>query len=153
TAEILRVISSSLTDAQPVFDAIVHSGRKLFPDATIAIALPDGEQVRAVAIAELDPQRVAAWKDRFPNPLSRDYMHGTAILDRRVIDIPDAEAYGVGPLALGVNNFLKSRYRAITIMPMVRVTPRSAPSASFGSPPDRYHQSRSICCARSPTKL
>src|SRR5262249_35647723 len=104
TAEILRVISSSLTDVQPVFDAIVHSGRNLFPDATIAIALPDGEQVRAVAIAERDPQRAAAWKDRFPNPLSREYMHGTAILDRRVIDIPDAQAYGAGPLAVGVYN-------------------------------------------------
>src|SRR5712691_2386372 len=120
TSEILGVISSSLTDAQPVFDAIVDSGRKLFPDATIAIALPDGDQVRAAAIAERNPQRVAAWKDRFPNPLSRDYMHGTAILDRRVIDIPDAEAYGAGPLALGVKNFLASGYRAITIMPMVR---------------------------------
>jgi two-component system, NtrC family, sensor kinase len=120
TSEILRVISSSLTDAQPVFDAIVQSGRNLFPDATIAIALRDGDQVRAAAIAERDPQRVAAWRGRFPVPLGRDYMHGTAILDRRVIDIPDAEAYGAGPLALGVKNFLASGYRATTIMPMVR---------------------------------
>ncbi len=120
TSEILRAISSSLTDAQPVFDAIVQSGRNLFPHATIAIALRDGDQVRAAAIAERDPQRVAAWKDRFPVPLSRDYVHGTAILDRRVIDIPDAEAYGAGPLALGVKTFLASGYRATTIMPMVR---------------------------------
>jgi GAF domain-containing protein len=120
TSEVLRVISSSLTDTQPVFDAIVHAGIKLFPDAAIAIALPDGDQVRAAAIAERDPQRVAAWKDRFPVPLSRDYLRGTAILDRRVIDIPDAEAYGAGPLALGVKTFLASGYRATTIMPMVR---------------------------------
>jgi GAF domain-containing protein len=120
TSEVLRVISSSLTDTQPVFDAIVHAGIKLFSDAAIAIALPDGDQVRAAAIAERDPQRVAAWKDRFPVPLSRDYLHGTAILDRRVIDIPDAEAYGAGPLALGVKTFLASGYRATTIMPMVR---------------------------------
>jgi signal transduction histidine kinase len=33
TAEILSVISNSLSDTQPVFDAIVQSGVKLFPDA------------------------------------------------------------------------------------------------------------------------
>jgi GAF domain-containing protein len=120
TSEILRVISNSLTDTQPVFDAIVHSGIKLFPDAAIAIALPDGDQVRAAAIAERDPERAEAWKRRFPNPLSRQYMHGTAILDRRLIDIPDAEAHTAGPLAPGVENFLASGYRAVTIMPMIR---------------------------------
>ena len=30
TSEVLKVISSSLTDTQPVFDAIVQSGLKLF---------------------------------------------------------------------------------------------------------------------------
>ena len=120
TSEVLQVISSSLTDTQPVFDAIVHSGLKLFPDAAIAIALSDGDQVRATAIAERDPERVEAWKGRFPNPLSRDYMHGTAILDRRLIDVPDAEAHAAGPFATGVKNFLASGYRAITIMPMIR---------------------------------
>jgi signal transduction histidine kinase len=119
TSEILGVISSSLTDTQPVFDAIVQSGIKLFPDAAIAIVIHEGGQLRAAAIAERDPERAEAWKGRFPNPLSRDYMHGTAILDRRVIDIPDAEAYGDGPLALGVKSFLASGYRATTIMPMV----------------------------------
>ena len=119
TSEVLKVISSSFTDTQPVFDAIVHSGLKLFPDAAIAIALPDGDQVRAAAIAERDPERVKAWKGRFPNPLSRDHMHSTAILDRRLIDVPDAEAYTAGPFVIGVKNFLASGYRAITIMPMI----------------------------------
>ncbi len=120
TAEILKVISGSPTDTQPVFDAIVQSGLRLFPGAAIAVALPDGDQVRAAAIADRDPERVEAWKGRFPNPLSRDYMHGTAILDRRLIDVPDAEAHAAGPFALGVKNFLASGYRAVTIMPMIR---------------------------------
>jgi nitrate/nitrite-specific signal transduction histidine kinase len=55
TSEILRVISASPTDVQPVFDAIVQSGLRLFENAAIAVALPDGDQVRAVAIAESDP--------------------------------------------------------------------------------------------------
>ncbi len=120
TSEILKVISSSLTDIQPVFDTIVQSGIKLFPDAAIAIALPDGDQVRAAAIAERDPERAEAWRRRFPNLLSRQYMHGTAILERRLIDMPDVEAETTGPLARGAKNFLGSGYRAITIMPMIR---------------------------------
>jgi GAF domain-containing protein len=120
TSEILKVISSSLTDTQPVFDTIVQSGIKLFPDAAIAIALPDGDQVRAAAIAERDPERAEAWRRRFPNPLSRQYMHGAAILERRLIDMPDVEAETTGPLARGAKNFLASGYRAITIMPMIR---------------------------------
>ena len=120
--EVLRVISNSLTDTQPVFDAIVEGALKLFPDAAIAIALPDGDQVRAAAIAERDPEHAKFWKGTFPNPLSRKFMHGTAILDRRVVDVPDAEAHvaASGPFIEGCRVFLRSRYRAITIMPMLR---------------------------------
>ena len=55
TAEILGVISKSLDDTQPVFDAIVQSGMRLFSGAAIFIALADAQEVRAVAIAESDP--------------------------------------------------------------------------------------------------
>src|SRR5207249_4830819 len=92
------------------------------PDAAIAIALPDGDQVRAAAIAERDPEHARFWQGTFPNPLSRKYMHGTAILERRIIDVPDAEAHAAatGPFVTGIKIFLTSRYRAITIMPMIR---------------------------------
>jgi GAF domain-containing protein len=119
TAEILRVISNSLTDTQPVFDAIVQSGLKLFPKAAISIALPDGNQVNAVAMAEPDPNRAEAWRRRFPFPLERRYMHSTAILDRKVVDITDVEN-APEEFAVGSRNFLESGYRAITIVPMMR---------------------------------
>ena len=45
TSEILSVISGSPTDAQPVYDAIVESGLKLFPGATIIVALADGDSL------------------------------------------------------------------------------------------------------------
>ena len=84
TAEILEIIASSPTDTQPVFDAIVRSGLRLFADAAISIALPDGDKIRAAAVAEHDPARAEAWRNRFPFPLHRDYMHGVAILDARL---------------------------------------------------------------------
>ena len=119
TAEILGVISNSLTATQPVFDAIVASGLKLFPGATVLVTLADGDQVRAAAVAAPDAAGVEAVRGRMPLPLTRDYITSTAILDRRVVDIPDAENVPA-ELAVGARNFLATGYRAMTAMPMLR---------------------------------
>jgi two-component system, NtrC family, sensor kinase len=58
TAGILSVISNSLSDTQPVFDAIVESGLRLFPGATVIILLADGDKVDAAAVAAPDPAGV-----------------------------------------------------------------------------------------------
>ena len=47
TADILSIISNSPTDTQPVFDAIVQSGLKLFPDALISLALRYGDTIKS----------------------------------------------------------------------------------------------------------
>jgi GAF domain-containing protein len=119
TADVLKVISRSAADTQPVFDAIVGSGLKLFVNALVLIALPDGNMVRAAAIAESDPARAEAMRRRFPIPLTREYMNGIAILDHRIVDLPDVEN-APSDLATGARNFLASGYRAVTIMPMIR---------------------------------
>lgn len=119
TNEILDLISRSPNDTQPVFDAIVESGTKLFPGAAISVALPVGDMVEAVAVADEDPVRAEAWRRRFPFPLTRDYMHGVAILDARVVDIPDV-ADTPNKDSAGARNFLASGYRAVTLTPLLR---------------------------------
>ena len=119
TAEILRVISKSPTDVQPVFDAIVQSGIRLFEGAGVTLSRPENGQVRLMAIAERDPTRVQLWKERFPFPLTREYMHGTAILDCRMVDMPDVEQMDE-QYAAGKRNFAASGYRAMTVVPMVK---------------------------------
>jgi GAF domain-containing protein/anti-sigma regulatory factor (Ser/Thr protein kinase) len=119
TSEILGVISNSLADTQPVFDAIVQSGLKLFPQALVGVALRDGEMVKAAAVADPDPVRAEAWRNRFPFPLTREYMHGVAILDGKAVDLPDVDR-APDELAPGKQNFLASGFRAVTIMPMLR---------------------------------
>src|SRR6185503_4304058 len=119
TSEVLKTISGSPTDVQPVFDAIVKSGASLFSGAGVAIALPVDGQVRIASIADEDLERCERWKASYPFPLTRDYMHATAILDRRVIDVPDA----LDPPAewgAGIKNFVRTGYRALTIMPLMR---------------------------------
>ena len=120
TADILNIISNSPTDTQPVFDAIVQSGLKLFPDALISLALRYGNTINAAAIAEPDPEGAEAWRRSISRtPLSREYMHGAAMLDCKIVDIPDVRN-APAELATGARNFLTSGYRAITITPMMR---------------------------------
>lgn len=119
TNEILRVISSLPTSSQTVFDAIVQTGSTLFPDAAVSVALPRDNQVHAVAVAESDPVRAEAWRARFPFPLTRDYMHGFAILEGEIIDFPDVES-AQEKFGAGAQNFLASGYRAVTMVPMMR---------------------------------
>jgi two-component system, NtrC family, sensor kinase len=119
TAEILSVISNSLSDTQPVFDAIVHSGLKLFPGTIVMVALAEGDKVDLAAIAAADPDRIEAMRRISPVPLTREYMHSAAILDRRMVDVPDC-ANPPDELAAGARNYLKGGYRAVTIMPMLR---------------------------------
>jgi two-component system, NtrC family, sensor kinase len=120
TAEILSVISNSPTDTQPVFESIVQSGLKLFPGALVSVALRYGDTINAAAVAAPDPARVEAWRRTISRtPLARNYMHGAALLDHRIVDIPNA-ADAPAELAAGAQNFLTSGHRAITIMPMMR---------------------------------
>ena len=119
TADILTVISNSLDDTQPVFEAIVQSGLKLFADATIQVSLADGDKIRLAAVADRDPARANAMRRIFPIPLTREYMNGVAILDGRVVDVPDAEN-APPELAIGARNFLATGNRAVTVMPMMR---------------------------------
>jgi signal transduction histidine kinase len=119
TSEVLSVISNSLTDTQPVFDAIVRSGLKLFADSAITIALPQGDQVVAGAIADADSSRAEALRRRLPIPLRREYMHSLAIIDGRTVDVPNVED-PPPELASGAKNFQASGFRAVTIVPMMR---------------------------------
>ena len=119
TSQILEVISRSPTHTQPVFDAIVASGLNLFASDAVLITLPEGNAIKAAAVAASDPARADAIRNRFPVPLTRDYMHGIAILDKKVIDIPDAASAPL-ELSAGAAAMLPSGNRAITIVPLMR---------------------------------
>lgn len=118
TNDILRIISNSPTDTQPVFDAIVQSGAKLFPEAAVSIALPVGNIIDAAAVAHEDPEKADAWRNRFPFPLSVEYMHGRVILEKQEIDIPDVANSSISDSA-GALNFIATGYSAVTMMPLL----------------------------------
>ena len=119
TASILKVISESPTGVQPVFDAIVRAAVPLFNGAAVAVCRPEGGQVHLRAIAEGDAGLAVGWSTRFPFPLSGEYMHSAALIEGRVVDVPDV-AQAPPQFAVGARNFLGSGYRAVTIAPMMR---------------------------------
>ena len=110
TAEILRVISSSTTDVQPVFEAIVQSGAQAVPRrhgrGHLARGRPRQARCRR-APRPLDFNE--AWWKRFPFPLTREYMHGIALLERRMVDVADAMANEDPSLATGMTKLSRKR--------------------------------------------
>ncbi|HEY5290870.1 MAG TPA: cache domain-containing protein, partial [Burkholderiales bacterium] len=117
TAEILRVISGSFTDTKPVFEAIVKSGARLFDGWIVVLALVNDGQIVGVAWSSV-PRGHDPSEAMFTIPLSREYIMGQAILERRVIAIPDLAAPGVPETG---SKFGQGRgVRALLVSPMLR---------------------------------
>jgi signal transduction histidine kinase len=91
TSEILRVISQSRTDVQPVFDTIVRSTVRLCHGLFSTVFRFDGELLHVVATHNLVPEGLAALHRLYPAPPSRTLAAARAILERRVVHIPDID--------------------------------------------------------------
>src|SRR5262249_24545773 len=85
TSEILRVISSSPTDMQPVLAAIAERAARLCGADDVKIHLVDGDTLRLVA--QLGP--IPAVEAR---PITPTRHIGRAVLERRTIHIHDMQA-------------------------------------------------------------
>src|SRR5258705_2802644 len=90
TSEVLRVISSSPTNEQPVFDAIVRSARSLCEASFSVVFLAEEGQLKLAAVQGVDSAGIAALQEVYPRPVGRDTTSGRAILDRRVVHLEDS---------------------------------------------------------------
>ena len=117
TSEILRVISSSANDTQPVFDMIARRAMQLCVAQFCAVFQFDGELIHLVAHHGLSPEGAVAYARGFPLPPSRTNAISRAIQDRAFVEIPDVEAdpeYGSLDVARAVT------FRAIVAVPLLR---------------------------------
>jgi two-component system NtrC family sensor kinase len=87
TSEILRVISSSRTDLQPVMDAVVESAARLC-EADAVIFRRDGDFFERVANCGSTPSGLLG--ERFP--LTRSHVGGRAMIDGAILQISDIQA-------------------------------------------------------------
>ena len=91
TSEILRVISRSQTDVQPVFDTIVQSAVRLCAGLFGALFQFDGELLHMVAHHNYTPEALETAHQIYPARPSRDHGSVRAIVERAVVHIPDVE--------------------------------------------------------------
>jgi len=84
TAEILRVISSSPTDLQPVMDAVAENAARVCGATDASIRRIEGDTLRLVA-------RFGSIPIGAPDviPLDRDYPTGRSVIERRTVHIED----------------------------------------------------------------
>src|SRR5260370_6675673 len=81
TADILKVIASSPSDVQPVFQAIAESATRLFGGYPTMVTRREGDYLHLAAIAGSDAARDAL-RRRYPMPLSSPGFHAEASLNR-----------------------------------------------------------------------
>ena len=89
TSEILRLIASSPTDVQPVFDAIAASAVTLCEAQNGGILRFDGSLIHLVAHHNWSPDELEAIQRAFPMPPCRGSVAARAILTRAVAHVPD----------------------------------------------------------------
>src|SRR5262245_63467903 len=102
TSEVLRVISRSPTDTQPVFDMIAESAARLCEGQFCFVYRFDGQFLHFVAHHSLTPEVIEINRRAFPQPPSRKSVAARAILEQSVVQIPDVYAdpdYALGELA------------------------------------------------------
>src|SRR5262245_53056322 len=91
TSEILRVISQSQADVQPVFDAIVRRAVTLCDGLFGTLWRFDGELIHQVAQHNYTPEALDAVRRLYPTRPSRAHGSARAILERAIVHIPDNE--------------------------------------------------------------
>src|ERR1700704_225849 len=141
TSEILRVISTSPTDVQPVFDAIAQSAMRLCNGNFCNVARYDGELLHLAAHAHITAEGAEFLKGIFPMQPSRANTLGRVVLEGAVVHIPDvqkdaeyAQAIGAalhGRSALGVPMLRDGRPVGAIVVGRREVSPFTDPQIAL----------------------
>jgi len=102
TAEILKVIASSPSDVQPVFDAIAANARELCRAINGVVFTFDGALINYAASDSVTPQGVDAIRQAFPMAPGPTGVTARAVLTRAIAYVPDVRedsGYGLQPVA------------------------------------------------------
>ena len=119
TSEVLKVISSSPTNVQPVFDSIAESAVRLCNGQFSFVVRFDGKAMAFASSYGLSAEGLATFQSILPMPASEDTAAGRAISRRAVVEIPDVRADS----ALGARSQSLAKtvtYRSIAAVPLLQ---------------------------------
>jgi GAF domain-containing protein len=140
TAEVLRVISNSPTNVQPVFDSIAESAVRLCGGQFAFVVRFDGKVMDFASCFGLSAEGLDVFRSMMPMPASEDTAAGRAILRRAVVEIADVEAdHAYGAQAQDLARTVA--YRSIVAVPLLHesnpIGAIAVPRANTGSLPER----------------
>ena len=118
TGEILRVISRSPTDVQPVFDTIAQRAMRLCDAMECGVFRFDGALIHLVALADATPEWAQVLRSAFPRPPGQGSITARAILTRSIVHIPDV--FADREFKLADPSRTSSAPRSVLSVPMVR---------------------------------
>ncbi|HZO28195.1 MAG TPA: GAF domain-containing protein [Chloroflexota bacterium] len=117
TADVLRVIASSPTDPQSVFEAILASAAHLCDADLGAIWRVDGEVIRRTAVFPAASPAIAPHLGE-QLPLARDVVSGQAVLDGQTVHVLDVADDAPDWNSLGAVDARKIGYRTNVAVPL-----------------------------------
>jgi GAF domain-containing protein/nitrogen-specific signal transduction histidine kinase len=116
SAEVLRAISQSPTDVQPVLDAVAAAACRFCGANDAAIILREGDET--VRAAHQGP--IAAGGIGTRDPFDRTTVMGHSIADGRTLHVPDILALDTAQYGRGQDLARQMGFRAVLAAPMLR---------------------------------
>jgi transcriptional regulator with GAF, ATPase, and Fis domain len=120
TSEILRVISRSPADVQPVFAAIVRSAVRLCGGTISTLYRYDGNLIHFEVTSHPSGIPPAITRGQFPRPADTSSLIGRAIVERAVVNVADMETDPRANPGIGRVASRERGFRSMVIVPMFR---------------------------------
>ncbi|MCP3390983.1 GAF domain-containing protein [Bradyrhizobium sp. CCGB12] len=121
SAEILRTIAASPSDARPVFAAIASSSKRLLGGFSATVLQFIGDELHLVAFTPTSPEADEGLKASFPRKIA-DFPTFALVRDGETIQFPDSEAADVPELNRKLARL--RGFRSVLFMPLMnRGTP------------------------------
>lgn len=121
SAEILRTIAASPSDARPVFAAVASSAKRLLGGFSATVLQFIGDELHLVAFTPTSPEADAGLKASFPRKIT-DFPTFTLVREGETIQFPDSEAADVPELNRELARL--RGFRSVLFMPLMN---RGAP--------------------------
>ena len=133
TSEVLGVISSSPTEVQPVFEAMVGRAAQMCQAHFSAVARFDDGLLHLVALNNLSEDEIKAFHTLFPRPPARNFVMGRAFVDGQPVQFDDvlSELDYDSRTREVLQRTLK--YRTFMAVPISRRATRSGSSVALGA--------------------